>query len=122
MNDKLKLFEMANKSIEQDAQFMAFFLKRYLELEKLSQQDICSELKCSIQDYYKLSMCKAPDPEESDYLNRLNKINQYTNASVFALNKIIKRVNTIIKLSGSMDKSYLMAARDKKTDSDSKGS
>ena len=121
MNDKIKLLELANKKVEGDGDFIAYFLSRYAEIEKLSQQDMMSALKCSIENYYKLGLCKAPNANSSDFIDELNKVSNYTNISTLELNKIIKRVSTIEKFSQLNNNPILMAARDKKKKKDSEG-
>lgn len=119
MNDKLKLLELANKKVETDKDFFAFFLSQYLEIEQINKEAILSMLSCDIETYNKLGLCKVPAITESNYLNRLNNIASYLNISVLELNKIIKRVNTVIQLRDSeVPNSYLMAARDKKKKDD----
>ena len=113
MNDKLKLLQLANNKIADNREFMAFYLKKYGEFEDLSQQQICSDLNCSFEDYYKLTLCKVPDVNVHDFASRLKKISDYTGVTVFGLSKIVKRVHTLMTLSSDQSQSTLMAARDK---------
>lgn len=115
MNDKIKLLEAAMKKISSEKEFMAFVLSKYLEIEKISEGSLISELKCSLEDYYKLGLCRVPKTTSKDFILRLNSMCEYTHTPVSELNKIIKRVDTIIKLSENANSSsLLMAARDKK--------
>lgn len=115
MSDKLKLFELGFNKVSSDNSFIGFFLIKYAEIEKLSESDLISELKCSSENYYKLGLCKVPGTNDIDFIDRLNKISQYANVSVLELNKIIKRVDSIIKFNVSIHTdTILMAARDKK--------
>lgn len=117
MSDKIKILEAAVKKISGEQEFMSFVLNKYMELENMSKSDLISSLKCSIEDYYKLGLCKAPKAGSTDFVDRLNNISQYTHTSVLELNKIIKRVDSISKFSGNLNNSaWLMAARDKKND------
>lgn len=115
MNEKVKLLELAVEKVSSDKSYIAFLIKRYLESESISQEEMRALLRCTEEDYYRLSLCKTPDIESADYLSRLNKICEYTHTSAIELNGIIKRANGIVKLSEdqSDSKSYLMAARDK---------
>jgi len=113
MNDKIKLLRLANNKITDNSEFIAFYLKKYGEFEKVSEKEICSNLNCSIEDYYKLALCKAPDVKANDFTSRLNNISQYTGIAVFGLSKIIKRVHSIMTFSENESTAYLMAARDK---------
>lgn len=119
MSDKIRLLGLANKEMSGNSNFFAFYLKKYGEIESISEQEICSELNCSIKIYQKLALCKAPSASSSDFLNRLNNVSQYTGIPVIPLNKIIKRVDSVIALSRSNNASHLMAARDKKKPRDS---
>jgi len=113
MNEKEKLLQLAYDKIADNSEFMAFYLKKYGEFEKISEQEICSNLNCSVEDYYKLALCKAPYVNANDFVARLNNISQYTGISVFGLNNIVKRVHSIMTLSENESSAYLMAARDK---------
>jgi hypothetical protein len=115
MTDKIRLLEHAARKVEADSGFIAHLIKKYLEIENISEQEILSTLHCSAEDYYKLNLCRVPDINANDFVSRLNKISNYTNSSAIELNKIIKRANSILRLSGSdVDQhNYLMAARDK---------
>lgn len=115
MTDKLRLLEHAARKVESDSGFIAFLMKKYLETENVSEQEIQSYLHCSVEDYYKLNLCRVPDIKANDFVTRLNKISQHTNTSAIELNKIIKRANSILSLSGSDVEqcNYLLAARDK---------
>lgn len=115
MTDRIKLLEHAARKVEVDSGFIAYLMKKYLEVENISEQEILSTLHCSVENYYKLNLCRIPDINASDFVSRLNKISEYTNSSAIELNKIIKRANSILRLSGSdvEQHNYLMAARDK---------
>jgi hypothetical protein len=100
MSEKIKMLELAAKKASTDSGFLAFLIKKYLEFENLSEQEILLKLNCSEEDYYKLSLCRVPDINAKDFIFRLNNISKYTNASNIELNKIIKRATSILKLSG----------------------
>lgn len=112
MTEKIKLFELANRKIENQQEFMAFYLRKYLEIERISEKKLCSELNCSIEAYYKLALCKAPDFNALNFITRLKNISKYTGIEVWGLSRIIKRVNTIHAFSETDATAYLMAARD----------
>ena len=114
MSEKIKMLELASNKAANDSGFIAYLMKKYLEVENISEQEILSTLHCTVEDYYKLNLCRVPDINANDFVTRLNNISQYTNSSAFELNKIIKRANSILRLSGSdvEQHNYLMAARD----------
>lgn len=115
MTDNIKLLKHAARKVEADSGFIAFLMKKYLEFENISEEEVLSTLHCTAEDYYKLNLCRVPDINANDFASRLNNISQYTNSSAIELNKIIKRANSILRLSGGdvEQHNYLMAARDK---------
>lgn len=117
MTDKLRLLEHAARKVESDSGFIAYLMKTYLEVENISEQEIQSTLHCSVEDYYKLNLCRVPDINANDFVVRLNKISEYTNTSSIELNRILKRANSILRLSDSdiEQHRYLLAARDKQS-------
>jgi hypothetical protein len=114
MSVKIKLLGLAIKKVADDSDFMAYFLLKYSQIEKLSEQEVISFLKCSQEDYYKLGLCKTPDANSTNFIEQLNKVSEYTHTSSIELNNILKRVITIEKFAHSDNTSFLMAARDKK--------
>jgi hypothetical protein len=115
MSEKIKMLELASNKAATDSGFIAYLMSKYLEIENISEQEILSTLHCSEEDYHKLKLCRVPDINANDFVSRLNKISEYTNSSSVELNKIIKRANSILRLSGDNieQHNYLMAARDK---------
>ena len=115
MSEKIKMLELASDKAATDSGFIAYLMKKYLEFENISEQEVLSTLHCTMEDYYKLNLCRVPDINASDFVSRLNNISQYTNSSANELNKIIKRANSILRLNGSdmEQNNYLVAARDK---------
>jgi len=105
---------MGAKKAAEDSEFISFILIKYLEMENKSQTELMTELRCSLEDFYKLALCKVPDTQAEDFSARLEKISNYTCIQVFQLNKIIKRVDSVIKLSSAQNNNtFLMAARDR---------
>ncbi|MCB0489876.1 MAG: hypothetical protein KDC99_15445 [Cyclobacteriaceae bacterium] len=115
MDEKIKMLELASCKAAADSGFIAYLVNKYLEVENISEQEILSALHCSEEDYFKLKLCRVPDVNATDFVSRLNRISEYTNSSSVELNKIIKRANSILRLSGDNveQHNYLMAARDK---------
>lgn len=116
MNEKTRLFEIANRKLADNSEFVAFYLKKYSEYENVSEKDICSDLSCSEENYLRLALCRTPDIYADDFGTRINSISQFTGVSPLGLSKIIKKVATILKLSENASDTFLMAARDKKPD------
>ncbi|MBN8790537.1 MAG: hypothetical protein J0I84_25945, partial [Terrimonas sp.] len=100
MSEKIKILALASQKAANDSGFIAYLMKKYLEIENISEQEVRSTLRCSEENYYKLNLCRIPDIHAKDFVLRLNKISQYTNSSAIELNKIIKRANSILRLSG----------------------
>jgi hypothetical protein len=119
MITKLNLFKNAITRVENDHEFMANTLKQYCEFEKISESELISILDCSLEDYYKLALCKSPDITESDFKSRLAIISEYVNIDTSRLTKVIKHVHTIQRFRSSTG-SILMAARDKENGKDAK--
>lgn len=113
MNDKIKLLELANRQISSNEEFLAYFLAQYSEIEHVTTEAIMEMLECSIESYYKLGLCKAPITTHANYITELSKITDYIGISAISLNKIIRRVDTIMQLRDNKSENYLMAARDK---------
>lgn len=113
MNDKIKLLELANKQIASNEEFLAYVLNQYSEIEHVTTEAIMEMLECNIESYYKLGLCKAPITAHANYITELNKVTDYVGISAISLNKIIRRVDTIMQLRNSNTENYLMAARDK---------
>jgi hypothetical protein len=117
MSEKIQMLELASNKASTDSGFIAYLMNKYLEVENISEQEVLSILRCSEEDYYKLKLCRVPDINSSDFVSRLNRISEYTNSSSMELNRIIKRANSILRLSGNNvdQRNYLMAARDKQS-------
>ena len=122
MSDKLKLLQIANKRAAGDCDFIAYYLVKYSEFERISEDEIMSNLNCTIENYFKLGLCRVPDVNSEDFINRLNNISEYSLVSTIELNRIIKRVNSLLMFSTDKDlinpPTYLMAARDRKKKDD----
>lgn len=114
MSDKIKLLESAVKKASTDKAFIAYYLEKYSLLENKRPNEIKDALDCSMEDYYKLGLCKVPEVNKPDFSKRLKEISAYTQTSILVLNNIVKRVSIIEKFTNSAGTdSYLMAARDK---------
>jgi hypothetical protein len=117
MNDNIKLLEMASKKAATDRDFIAYFLSNYIQIEHTSEDVVMTSLNCNVENYYRLGLCRAPNITDENYLDRLNNICVYIGISTLELNKIIKRVYSILQLrevTTTNENSLLMAARDKK--------
>ncbi len=122
MTEKINHLGMAVNKVSSDRRFVAFLMKKYSEYENISQENMLSQLGCTEESYYKLCLCTAPDVEATDFLSRLNNISEYAEVSAFELNRIIKRANVILSFSEDEEqaRNFLMAARDKQSDDDTK--
>lgn len=112
--NNIKFLELATDKVSKDKDFMAYFLKCYQENENLSTDRLILSLKCTVEDYYKLALCRVPNMNADDFVERLNKISDYSNTSAIELNKIIKAIGVNERF-GSTDfkGTSLLAARDK---------
>ena len=114
MSTKLNFLKSAITRVENDHEFMAHTLKKYRELEKISELELIETLNCSKEDYYKLALCKVPDISESDFKSRLANISEYVNIDTGKLIKVIKHVQMVLQFTLNTG-SILMAARDKES-------
>ncbi|MEO6302644.1 MAG: hypothetical protein ABIP51_05690 [Bacteroidia bacterium] len=103
--NKLGLFENTFNKLSGDRAFMAFYLNEVALKENRTQEDMIALLNCSLEDYYKLGLCKAPEINE-DLNKRIQKIAEYTNTSSLILTNIIKYC-TIEQISESNTKNSI---------------
>jgi hypothetical protein len=114
MNKAIGLLEIGAKRLSTEKDFMSFILYRYMEIESISDSDLIEGLNCSAENFYRLALCKAPNVTAGDFVERLERICAYSKTTMVDINRIIKRVDAISKLSSvESQNSYLMAARDK---------
>lgn len=92
MNTDLNFLKHAITSLENDQEFMAHTLKKYRDFEQISEPAMLDFLSCTMNDYYKLALCRIPDTDKSDYLSRMNAISEYTNIEPGKLLRLIKHV------------------------------
>jgi hypothetical protein len=119
MNEKIELLRMGARKIASEKDFMSFVLNRYQEMEQISETELIAVLNCSLENFYRLALCKAPDATANDFVQRLEKISEYSQTPKEELNRIIKRVDTLSKLQmAEFQHSVLMAARDKDSTKD----
>lgn len=117
MNPNLNLLKRAIERIEDNHEFMAYILKKYSEIERISESELISRLECSPDNYYKLALCKAPAMHTEDFHQRLHVIGEYTHIMADKLTMVIKRVQTILKFT-TRTENILLAARDKEDGKD----
>ena len=90
--NKLKLFKNTYDKLCNDRAFMAFYLNEVSLKENRTLEEMTALLNCSVEDYYKLALCKAPEINE-DFDLRIRKIAGYTNTSTIVLSNIISYSN-----------------------------
>jgi hypothetical protein len=87
--DKLKLFEVTFNKLSDDPMYLAYYLKRLMILENKTQEELINLVGCTVEDYFKLALCKAPQPGEPDFNKRIKNIAAYTNTSEIVLGNIL---------------------------------
>lgn len=112
MNTQLNFLKHATKRMEDNHEFMAYTLKKYCEFEQISETELLKVLDCSINSYYELALCKAPDISASDFMDRLAIISEYVAIEMSKLIMVIKHVHTVLKFA-TQPENILLAARDK---------
>lgn len=88
--NKLKLFEITFHKLSADKAFIAYYLKQFLVAQHKTQEDILQLLNCSLEDYYKLGLCKAPEFDKVYFEERIHKISTYANVYAPALTIILQ--------------------------------
>lgn len=111
MNDKLELMKKAFDKIADEPDFIAFYLKKYGEQEGKTVPDLLSELTCSEEDFYKLALCKAPEPYNLKSREVLQAIAAYTNIDEVKISKLLQHVRTVLHFQNLGNRDLLMAAR-----------
>ncbi len=86
--NKVKLFKNTYDKLCNDRAFMAFYLHEVSLKENKTPDEMAALLNCSLEDYYKLALCKAPEIN-SEFDTRINKIAAYTNSSPIILSNIV---------------------------------
>ncbi len=90
--DKLKLLEITFQKLATNQSFIAYYLHQSALQQHKTQAEVMAALNCTPENYYKLALCQAPDPNRSDFTERVANIAGYAHIPVPALAKLIKNV------------------------------
>jgi len=113
MSDKIELMKLMMNRASERKEFIAYFLKRYGDIEMKSNEQLIVELKCSDVDYYNFALCMAPNLDEPNSIARLNELSEYTRIPPESIRNIMKHVEGITRFNEISGNRMLMAARDK---------
>lgn len=111
MSKQAQYFNLLQIKASSKSKYIAYYIDQYRQYEQIDEASMKSFLCCSNENYFKLSMCLAPDTEAEDFKQRVDKIAAFANASPLAVIRMLKRVNTLQSFDYS--ESMLMAARKK---------
>ena len=99
--------------------FMAYVIREYMRSEDLSEESLCSSLGVTRDLLTRLSLCKRPDPQAADFLERVAAIADYTLCDEDAILQLIRHVDALDALRTTGKESMLSAARDRPEASES---
>ena len=69
--------------------YFAFFLDKYQKYEKLDNENLKVSLECTDDEILRLALCRVPDMEAKNFVERINRIAVYTNIPHMKIIKIL---------------------------------
>jgi hypothetical protein len=99
-------------------EFMGYVIREYLNSQRITNDDLCSLLGITPELLVRLSLCKRPDPQEPDFVERVSAIGDYTLCDEDALLQVIRHVDALEALRTPGQRTMLSAARDRYPDED----
>lgn len=72
------LMQITYAKLAGNRDFVASYLESYIRLEGINRQGLMHRLNCSEENFYRLALCKAPLPSQSDFQERVEKIAAYS--------------------------------------------
>lgn len=78
---KLDLLKTTYLKVREDHTYLAYYLETFLRVESMDLPAACQHLHCNEESFYRLGLCKAPSPRNTDFEERLKKIAVYTGLS-----------------------------------------
>lgn len=124
MTDEQILMNHTAKRLAADRRFFGWYLARYCEIEALSEDELRFQFRLNPTDWHKLGLCFAPDPDNTDFPQRIKNIAEYSGADAVQLAQTIRLVTIyhqqlaaksakIISMASPNADGVLMAAREK---------
>jgi hypothetical protein len=122
MKERFELLKDAFRRISDNRDFIGYYLKKYCEFENITDQELAKKFNWAFEDYFRLGLCITPDQSSLDFIDRIDKISEYTHLSSLVIVTIIKHVAAIEHFNDISSDSMLLAARqnDKKKNDETK--
>ena len=92
---------------------MGYVIREYLNSEGLAEHELCLLLGITPELLVRLSLCKRPDSNQPDFLERVNTIADYTICDEHSILQLIRHVDSLDALRKSGRDVMLSAARDR---------
>jgi len=112
------------RRLEEDPFFLACPLKLYAESEGLNEDSLAARLRCSMETYVLVCLCRAPTGDDQSFQDDIERIVAKFSVDADVLAEAIRRGQAIFGMRRSTSAAAtLLAARDgtKKQDTDDKG-
>lgn len=90
MPDEQNLQQHNVERLAADRRFLAWYLRQYCAIEKMTYEDVAKQLEISSNDLPRLALCIAPDPAGSDFTSRIQNIAAYTGANTAHLAQFVR--------------------------------
>ncbi|MGA2233961.1 MAG: hypothetical protein ABSG23_00580 [Terriglobales bacterium] len=123
-----RLLERAFEKATELPVFIAGDLRLYGSLNGIPEGKISSFLDCTQKDFYKLGLCKRPDPLSPLFRSQVEKIASYTGVDAQRLAHLLRETDSAKAMQtfqapqmSTRSAGYLVAARDKEDVSDRAG-
>ncbi len=87
-----QLLAFAAQKVAAREEYMAYSLTQYQQQESLTENELADLIGCSSEAYYRLALCRAPDPQVPDFEQRVQRIASYVDASPVSLAQVIQHV------------------------------
>ncbi len=101
--DKASLMTFAAVKLADDPDFFAFVFREYLLMTGNTPDALMDQLGCTPENYWKLALCKVPDDDAPDYLDRVRRIAEYVEIrdadimGLIRLDGLVKKVKNAIE-------------------------
>ena len=106
--------------------YIAYFLEKYREYERLDEEALREQLGCTTTAYYRLALSRAPQQEQPDFRDHVQRIASVANVSPFELARILRHVWALQSLReaeyASGERHMLLAARDREQEKEAEPS
>jgi hypothetical protein len=115
------LREFANR-VASDPTYIASVIRRYCELELLTEAQLATRLGITLDLLNRLKLCKVPDPSADSFADRIRAISDFTLADETTLANVIRHLQAVDALaSTSCEWALPAAARDRAEPKESQG-